>query len=953
MTHSRKRSATALTVLAVLATLAVAAGAAGRAEGSPRVSVEQKLAARDTYWNRIAPLAQPELQAGDEVAVGADGKVHAAAQGTANERLQERLRRNTGGFPPAAKQLAALEQQAVRTGRNPRQLKQAKGTQVAKLLTVLVEFDPNANDDFSGWQRPVDINADTSDPATGCVTEPAGTTYSGPVHNQIGNPATAGSGHDNNNFWVPDFSRQHYEQMLYSTTGLQQRVRPELTGPDGKPGIDLRGRTMRNMYREMSRGAYDITGQVVGWVRLPHSEAWYTADPCTGDPTFDVGGDVGHPDNERGASQMVVDAVDEIAAAQPGFPWADYDVEDQGDVDEDGNLFEPDGVIDHFVIVHAGSGEEGGGGAQGTYSLWSHSSGVDAGTGGYAIPGAGGIRVFNYIAQPENGGVGVFAHEYGHDLGLPDLYDTSGAADSDVDFWDLMSSGSHSGELVQALPTSMGAWDRFFLGWIDPEVVDVGSNAHAVQLGQAALTPRGTRDAIRVDLPQKSVTLATPHSGGQMWWSNNDQSWADVRLARRLDVPAGDDVRFWLWNDYVTEEDWDFGFVEVSTDGGSTWTQLKVYDEAGDLVSTDDDYDDPHGRLHDYGDLTYGLTGSSDGWRHDWVDLSAYAGSSVDVRLRYATDAGFEERGWFADDFSLTADGVTAWSDDVEGGTAGWTAGPGSFAGTSGAGWVVHSGTFHYDHYYLAEWRNFSGFDNGLRYAYDTNFARTDASGEWSVEKYAYNAPGLLVWYRDLQYANNHVTEPAFNGPSIGSKGSLLLVDSHFDPLRRTGAAALHDGSSTDNLQSRPQSSNAAFTTQGTYPLRECIEFPAGSLTLECTQFGSLPGVPTFTDAKGWYPGIEVTATGGLRFRDSDASVVVPSKGQAFYTTRVVDLAGNPFPAAYGLDLGVGSLLGSGDPDQGPDPEHPTDVSNGVSFSIKRVGQGNAYATVWVQPAKP
>ena len=36
-----------------------------------------------------------------------------------------------------------------------------------------------------------------------------------------------------------------------------------------------------------------------------------------------------------------------------------------------------------------------------------------------------------------------------------------------------------------------------------------------------------------------------------------------------------------MWNDYVIEEDWDFGFVEVSTDGGATWTEQKVFDEAG------------------------------------------------------------------------------------------------------------------------------------------------------------------------------------------------------------------------------------------------------------------------------------------------------------------------------------------------------------------------------------
>ena len=42
-------------------------------------------------------------------------------------------------------------------------------------------------------------------------------------------------------------------------------------------------------------------------------------------------------------------------------------------------------------------------------------------------------------------------------------------------------------------------------------------------------------------------------------------------------MPAGADTRFWLWNNYVIEADWDFGFLEVSTDGGTTWTEQKVY----------------------------------------------------------------------------------------------------------------------------------------------------------------------------------------------------------------------------------------------------------------------------------------------------------------------------------------------------------------------------------------
>ena len=57
-----------------------------------------------------------------------------------------------------------------------------------------------------------------------------------------------------------------------------------------------------------------------------------------------------------------------------------------------------------------------------------------------------------------------------------------------------------------------------------------------------------------------------------------------------------------MWNNYVIEADWDYGFVEVSTDGGATWTEQKVYAENGTEVSTSDAYADPNGRMADYGE---------------------------------------------------------------------------------------------------------------------------------------------------------------------------------------------------------------------------------------------------------------------------------------------------------------------------------------------------------------
>ncbi|SCE66295.1 immune inhibitor A [Micromonospora purpureochromogenes] len=920
---SRRRLLVALPAIALAATsLTVTGSAAAQTSGPARATI----GADEFYINYAEPAVQPDTT-GPEVK-GAGG-IYAPAL----DKAKAYDRKYAGGNPVAARELAKLEAKAIKTGQNPRQIKGAKGTQTAKLLTLLVEFNDQANDNFTDVMVPKTVFEDRS-----CVL---GTVQNGPKHNGIPDPATLPH-EDNNSMWVPDFSPEHFDKMLYTKEGITERVRKDLTGPDGKPGVSLAGRTMHNMYLEMSKGAYTVDGQASPWITVPHSEAWYAASRCfQNDKGEWVAGAMqsmnGHPDNPLGAGRLATDAVDALAKMDPSFPWADYDIEDQGDVDGDGNFNEPDGVIDHLVLVHAGMGKSRGGGDQGVYAVWAHSSAV---AGGYTVPGTQ-LKVSNYIVQPEDAGVGVFSHEFGHDLGLPDLYDTSGTpgSDSDVDFWDLMASGSHTGEIFQALPTHMGLWDKWVLGWADPLTVTPGSVPRDVQLGQTSNTPVGTKDGIKVNLPNKVITLATPHSGANMWYGGADQDWADVKLSRQVAVPAAADAKFWMWNNYVIEQDWDYGFVEVSTDGGTTWSEQKVYDSAGNLVSTNDGYADPNGRMGDYGGKKYGLTGDSHGWRHDYVDLSAYAGKTVQLRLRQATDAGFLERGWFADDFSVTGGGATTWSDDVEGGANGWTQTGGTWAGTSGAGWHVDSGTQVKAHYYLAEWRNFDGFDKGLKYAYDTVYSHE----AWKVDRISYNAPGMLVWYRDTALGNvNHVSAQLTALPSYGAKGGLLIVDSHNQPLRRAGEAAVKDTSTLDNLPSRPQSSNAAFSLTSTYPFQECLEATDEPYSEYCTSFGAQAPVAGFSDAKGWYPGLEVRS-GKLFARDADASVVIPSRDGVPYTTRITNPDGSPATGLYGTNLGF-TVLGSGNPgDQ--------NAAYGVTITILKAAKDNSYATVHVTPA--
>jgi M6 family metalloprotease-like protein len=155
-----------------------------------------------------------------------------------------------------------------------------------------------------------------------------------------------------------------------------------------------------------------------------------------------------------------------------GVDWSPsvVDVWDRYDYDGDGNFDEPDGYIDHFQSVHAGDGEETGGGAQGSNAIWSHRWYAFYNNIGFTGPAGnlgGGIRVGgsdywvgDYTIEPENGGVGVFAHEFGHDLGLPDLYDSVG--DNATGFWTIMSSGSYGNDGtvdIGSKPTHMGAWE--------------------------------------------------------------------------------------------------------------------------------------------------------------------------------------------------------------------------------------------------------------------------------------------------------------------------------------------------------------------------------------------------------------------------------------------------------------------------------------------------------------
>ena len=120
---------------------------------------------------------------------------------------------------------------------------------------------------------------------------------------------------------------------------------------------------MRNFYLEQSSGRYTVNGTVENYVTVPYNEARYGTNLC-GDIVCST------------VWAFVNDEADAFAAgktpAQLNAYLAQFDKWDRYDADGDGNFNEPDGYIDHFQAVHAGEGEETGGGAQGEDAIWSH-----------------------------------------------------------------------------------------------------------------------------------------------------------------------------------------------------------------------------------------------------------------------------------------------------------------------------------------------------------------------------------------------------------------------------------------------------------------------------------------------------------------------------------------------------------------------------------------------------
>lgn len=192
--------------------------------------------------------------------------------------------------------------------------------------------------------------------------------------------------------------------------------------------------SMTEFYSENSYGTFFLEGQVVGWYRMPQTYAYY------------VDGQNGWGSYPQNAQKLAEDAV---LAADPAVDYSQFD--------GDGN-----GWVDGLFVVHAGPGAEQTGSDN---MIWSHMWYL------HEVLNLDGVDISSYSMEPEEYmglgliTMGVYAHEYGHVLGLPDLYDIDYSS-AGVGDWSLMSGGSWN--IQGRYPAFMDAWCKKEIGFLSP-----------------------------------------------------------------------------------------------------------------------------------------------------------------------------------------------------------------------------------------------------------------------------------------------------------------------------------------------------------------------------------------------------------------------------------------------------------------------------------------------------
>ncbi len=204
--------------------------------------------------------------------------------------------------------------------------------------------------------------------------------------------------------------------------------------------------SFRDYFLEVSYGQLTVNTTVTIWITLPNTHDYYGPSAKWGEFAY----------------QAIL-----VANNQTGVNFSEYDNNQ-------------DGIVDGVAILHQGQGQEETGNVT---DIWSHSWNLSSAGYTPAQRTFDGVLVDSYTSIPEKnatgiGTIGVMCHEFGHNLGSPDFYDTDNTANgsySGTGKWDLMANGSWNG-VSGNRPAHPNPWVKTFMNWINPVTYSTAQN---------------------------------------------------------------------------------------------------------------------------------------------------------------------------------------------------------------------------------------------------------------------------------------------------------------------------------------------------------------------------------------------------------------------------------------------------------------------------------------------
>jgi M6 family metalloprotease-like protein len=237
----------------------------------------------------------------------------------------------------------------------------------------------------------------------------------------------------------------------------------------------------RDYFISQSGGQFVPTFDVFGPIPLSHGYAYY-------------GSNSGGQDIRPG--EMVVEAC-QYAHDSLGVDFTKYD-------------FNSDGEVDFVYVIYAGYAESYGASAN---TIWPHAAslsnlGLSLTLDGKSVGRYACSSELKYTSGTTLEGIGTFCHEFGHVLGLPDMYNTLSTSVVELGQWDIMDQGNYNNE--SHTPPSYSSFERYSLGWL--EYTDIDTPAYGMSLTELTTTNKAYR--IRTSKDNEYFTLENRQQKG-------------------------------------------------------------------------------------------------------------------------------------------------------------------------------------------------------------------------------------------------------------------------------------------------------------------------------------------------------------------------------------------------------------------------------------------------------